>query len=302
MSRRTTTRNSSRSSTAVTIKKALYVIRNVPTEDGGWEPHKFPTFAPIAFAGIKALPETLQDRSLVIKLKRALPGEQKQHLRDGDSPVLIECRRKTARWMQDRTDIPDPDLPAELYNRVGDNWRPLFALAELAGGQWPDLILRAALDAVGTAHDPAELPRLLLSIRDIFAAKKVERLTTTELCDALNKEEEGGWSQINHGRGVNAYWLREILSDVVPNTSDWEKKRRWNVGGKKKHGYTRAHFDDPIKRYLPGEASKTAESSGPSGPGEEKADRSTDFYGPDGSGRIEKRRKSIRPIRPGRRE
>ena len=77
--------------------------------------------------------------------------------------------------------------------------------------------LRAALDTVGSAHDPAELPRLLLSIRDIFAAKKVERLTTTELCDALNKEEEGGWSQINHGRGVDAYWLREILSDVVPN-------------------------------------------------------------------------------------
>ena len=164
-------------------KKGAYVIRNVPTEDGGWEPHKFPTFAPIAFAGIKALPETLQDRSLVIKLKRALPGEQKEHLRDGDSPVLIECRRKIARWMQDLIDIPDPDLPAELYNRVGDNWRPLFALAELAGGQWPDLILRAALDAVGSAHDPAELPRLLLSIRDIFAAEKVERMTTTELCD-----------------------------------------------------------------------------------------------------------------------
>ena len=132
-------------------RKGAYVVINVPTEDGGWVPHKFSTFAPIAFAGIKALPETLQDRSLVIKLKRALPGEQKEHFRDGDSPVLIEFRRKTARWMQDLIHIPDPDLPAELYNRVGDNWRPLFALAELAGGQWPDLIFRAALDAVGTA-------------------------------------------------------------------------------------------------------------------------------------------------------
>lgn len=134
-------------------------------------------------------------------------------------------------------------------------------------------------------HDPAELPRLILSIQDIFAAKKVERLTTTELCDALNKEEEGGWAQINHGRGVDAYWLREKLADVVPNDEGWEKKRRWTVGGKKRHGYTRAHFDDAIKRYLPREASKTVESSGPSGPIEEKADRSmtprTGWRGPD---------------------
>ena len=236
-------------------KKGAYVIRNVPREDGGWEPHEFPTFAPIAFAGIKALPETLQDRSLVIKLKRALPGEQKQHLRDGNSPVLIECRRKNARWMHDVAEIPDPDLPEELYNRTGDNWRPLFALAKLAGGQWPELILRAALDTVGSAHDPAELPRLLRSIRDIFTAKKVERLTTKELCAALNSEEEGGWSLINHGRGIDDYWLRETLADVVPNDDVWEKKRRWTVGRDKKRGYTRAHFDtrsrDTSPRRLP---------------------------------------------------
>ena len=42
--------------------------------------------------------------------------------------------------MQDLIDIPDPDLPAELYNRVGDNWRPFSPLPKLAGGQWPDLI------------------------------------------------------------------------------------------------------------------------------------------------------------------
>ena len=168
-------------------------------------------------------------------------------------------------------------------------------------------------------HDPAELPRLILSIQDIFAAKKVERLTTTELCDALNKEEEGGWAQIDHGRGVDAYWLREKLADVVPNDEGWEKKRRWTVGGKKRHGYTRAHFDDAIKRYLPREASKTVESSGPSGPIEEKADRSMTSAdrmaragskngesrsGPSGpgdraTGRMDRMQNDRDPIRPG---
>ena len=118
-------------------RKGAFVHRNVPTEDGGWEMRAFSTFAPIALAGIKALPDTLQDRSIVSRLKRAMRGEQKEHLRDGTDPVLVECRRKIKRWMQDLTEIPEPELPPILFNRLGDNWRPLFAIAQIVGGQWP---------------------------------------------------------------------------------------------------------------------------------------------------------------------
>ena len=155
-----------------------------------------------------------------------------------------------------------------------------------------ELILRAALDTVGSAHDPAELPRLLRSIRDIFAAKKVERLTTKELCAALNSEEEGGWSQINHGRGIDDYWLRERLADVVPNDEVWEKKRRWTVGRDKKRGYTRAHFDTRSRdtprggfqnrRVHPAHPARAKKRS-------EKSEGSTDRMGRAGSKKAESR-------------
>ena len=82
-------------------RRTAYVIRSVPTEDGGWEPHKFNTFTGIAFAGLEILPETLQDRSIGLPLHKATREEKPEHLANGYSPVLIECRRKFARWAAD---------------------------------------------------------------------------------------------------------------------------------------------------------------------------------------------------------
>ena len=34
-------------------------------------------------------------------------------------------------------------MPPGAYNRVADNWRPIFAIAQIAGGDWPQLALEA---------------------------------------------------------------------------------------------------------------------------------------------------------------
>lgn len=92
----------------------------------------------MAFAGIRELPETLQDRSIVIRrLVRAKPGEVKAHLKNGTSPTLQLIKAKLARWALDLRQFPEPTLPPGLHNRLGDNWAPLFAIAEIAGGRWP---------------------------------------------------------------------------------------------------------------------------------------------------------------------
>ena len=89
-------------------RASAYVLRSVPQPDGTYVAVQFSTFAPIAFAGIDALPETQQDRSIVLRLKRALAGELKHHLRDGKSAVLLEFRRKLARWAADLEELPEP--------------------------------------------------------------------------------------------------------------------------------------------------------------------------------------------------
>ena len=32
----------------------------------------------------------------------------------------------------------DPVVPPELHDRAADNWRPLLAIADLVGGEWPE--------------------------------------------------------------------------------------------------------------------------------------------------------------------
>jgi putative DNA primase/helicase len=72
---------------------------------------KFRTWGAVAFAGIRELPETLQDRSIVIRLVRAKPGEVKAHLKNGTSPTLQLIKAKLARWALDLRQFPEPTLP-----------------------------------------------------------------------------------------------------------------------------------------------------------------------------------------------
>ena len=52
------------------------------------------------------------------------------------------------RWADDHAQAIgaiDPTMSEEIYNRVADNWRPLFAIADVAGGEWPDRVRVAAV-------------------------------------------------------------------------------------------------------------------------------------------------------------
>ena len=216
-------------------RRTAYVIRSVPTADGGWTPAKFNTFTGIAFAGLEILPETLQDRSLGLPLHKATREEKPEHLANGYSPVLIECRRKFARWAADLQELPGVTLPPELFNRTGDNWRGLFSIAEAAGGEWPERAKQAAMEEI-SEEDSNRALQLLEAIWQIFAEKKVVRMHTKVLLDALKKIEEAPWEEANNGREIDAYWLREKLKGFLPRPANPEeaaalrRSRQWREG------------------------------------------------------------------------
>ena len=258
-------------------RASAYVLRSVPQPDGTYVAVQFSTFAPIAFAGIDALPETQQDRSIVLRLKRALAGELKHHLRDGKSAVLLEFRRKLARWAADLEELPDPAMPKALFNRPGDNWRPLLAIAQIAGGEWPRLARRAALASLKD-EDPNELIRLLASIRTVFVDKGVERITTGDLLKALLDEEEGPWGEANRGKPITASWLRERLKDILPKTEEAKRARKWKEGGRSQRGYARRHFEDLWHRYLlPDGGTSSSDPSATSASSENNGDKADTY-------------------------
>jgi hypothetical protein len=207
----------------------------------------------------------LETRCLRVTLKRAKPGEVSQHLRNGTSEVLVDCRRRFARWAEDQISLPDVTLPVGLYNRHGDNWRPLFSIAEVAGGHWPGKMRTAALVKIDTGVPPDRIIALLTDIRDVMrdprGEKPLARMLTADLLNALveYKDPSGDWRTCNRGGPINAYWLRDSLTGLLrpPGSQRWREKN----SKVPLHGYTIEQFEDAFERYNIPDKDKVQERS-----------------------------------------
>jgi Protein of unknown function (DUF3631) len=77
-------------------------------------------------------PETLEDRSITIELRRRLKEEKITRLRSNRMGHLEALGRQAMRWAMDNRNLlsdADPMLPEELGDRAQDNWRMLIAIA-----------------------------------------------------------------------------------------------------------------------------------------------------------------------------
>ncbi|QKW28275.1 DUF3631 domain-containing protein [Streptomyces seoulensis] len=215
-------------------------------------PHRFETFAMAAIAGIGNLPDTIMDRSVVIRMRRRAEGERVSPYRTKrDSTALHELRSRLARWakpLADRALHLEPEMPVE--DRAADTWEPLVIVADLAGGMWPERA-RAACARMVAAEAEAEEDspsnaRILADIRRAFAAAgDPESVSTDALLYTLNSDPEAPWADSARGgltpRALSAM-LREfgIKSGNVRMPDHTQRK-----------GYTRAKFTDAWKRYCP---------------------------------------------------
>jgi len=64
----------------------------------------------------------------------------------------------------------EPQMPDSVEDRAQDAWEPLIAVADAAGGYWPELARAACLDLCGTADDDDDGIQLLSDIENIFTA------------------------------------------------------------------------------------------------------------------------------------
>ncbi len=108
--------------------------------------------------------------------------------------------RKAARWAADHVSAlegADPGTPAALNDRMRDNWYPLLAIADAAGGAWPEEARRAAVALAGTDGEDSLATELLADVRGLFAAadavspKPVEKLSSTRMVGELINSSTG---------------------------------------------------------------------------------------------------------------
>jgi putative DNA primase/helicase len=227
-------------------KAAAYVIRNVEV-NGEFRPQRFSTWAPKAIATIRALADTLEDRSIVVQLQRKPRAASVARLRRRDNEGFARLRSQAARWAADnfaRLTDPDPSIPDALNDRAADNWRPLFAIADLAGGEWPTKAREAACILSGEGHDAAINVRLLVDTREAFG--DLDAIRSADLADKLNADPEKPWVEWHHGKPLTQKQLAGLLRPfgVVSETVS-------APGQKDAKGYKRARFKDVWEQYCP---------------------------------------------------
>lgn len=188
---------------------------------------RFKVFAPVALAGLAgAMPATITTRSVTVHMRKRAPNEHVEPYEEEDAEAeSAPLRDALAAW----TALPGTDaavrvrplLPAGVVDRAAEVWRPLVAVADAAGGAWPELA-RAACRHFVLDREPEALSlgvRLLADLRTAFDRLDADKVTTADLLRELHAIEDAPWSDL-YGKPLDARRLaRELDRYEVRPTS-----------------------------------------------------------------------------------
>jgi hypothetical protein len=223
-----------------------------------------PCYAAVAMAGLGWLPDTLLSRSVIIRMRRRLKTEKVEPFRTRTSiPEGKAIGAQLAAWAKSVFDAavahgPKVAMPEGVEDRQGDAWETLLVVADLAGGEWPQLAREAAVHLVRVSREtPVSLSlRLLGDMRAVFfkrlaavAVATPKGLPTRIIVDELFSLEDTPWQTINKGDGLTSNQIANYVRDygvnpnhLRPDPDDAKNKPR---------GYLLRELADAWRRYLP---------------------------------------------------
>ncbi len=179
-------------------RATAFVVRS---EADSHEPRLFSTWAPKIVAAIGRLPDTIEDRAIRVVLTRKPVGVKKRDAFDpeGVGRDTDPVGRKLARFALDEIDaIASADVarPHGLHDRAWNNWKPLFAVASVAGPEWLARAIRAALVLSGDGNDDVEEDVGTLALQHVWEVlEPAGRLKTADVLDHMVSKDEGPWAK-----------------------------------------------------------------------------------------------------------
>ena len=197
-----------------------------------------PTFAMAVLAGIGSMPDTIEDRAVVLTMRRKAPGEtaSKYRLRR-DKDAVKAVGRQLGDWagpLAKELGDAEPQMPSGLNDRAEDVWEALVAVAEAAGGTWPARARAAARILSDEAEeDAADSVRLLADLRDVFGQQ--DKLWTKTILGKLHGISEAPWGDW-YGHPLKDRELAVLLKPYGV------RPRPVKIDGDVKRGYYREQF------------------------------------------------------------
>jgi hypothetical protein len=147
-------------------------------------------------------------------------------------------------------------MPAGVEDRAADVWEAPLAVADLAGGDWPNWARRAATELVKAAREiePSLNIRLLEDLRTIFEGE--DSLSTKDVLARLCLLEDAPWNDLK-GKPITDRQLSQRLGAYGV------KSKTVRIGAATPRGYARTDLHDLWRRYLPPLTDEGATSATP---------------------------------------
>jgi DNA polymerase-1 len=231
------------------------VVARVEDAGGKREVVDYAVYGPKCFTGIgKLLPPTTLDRCIPIRLERRLRSERVAKFRArAVQEQATGVRQLLASWAAAAEELVADKYGSDLAFAVGTNeraedvWEPLLAVAEAAGGEWPQRARQAVLTLTPADDDNGDLAVVLLAdIRTVFAGSGWPgALKSGELVKGLNSLEEAPWGGLRDGKGISTHRLARDLAafGLVPERDQLE--------GETVRGWWLRSLEPIWSRYLP---------------------------------------------------
>jgi putative DNA primase/helicase len=209
----------------------------------------FSTFAPVIYAMIGAPPGTFDSRTTAIEMRRATPAEARGLLSmengEPEDERFQMLGRKAARWVLDNRDRLAQARPAMsgLVNRAADNWKPLFAVAAVAGGDWPARAQRAARALADAAGAQSAFEETLAVIKALLG--ECDEIGSKDIVEHLAKIEDGPWAEWGRDR-------KPITQNALARLLKPHRVRPTDIGpvDARRKGYRRTDLQPLFEAYL----------------------------------------------------
>ena len=208
-------------------RNVAYIVRCVEPDN---EPRRFGTWCPKLIAGIGNIPDTIRDRSLVVRLERKPVAVRLDPWRERDREAVEAMRGQIARWTADNAGRIGGTLSAVTFpdsfqsDRARDAWAPLLAIANAAGGEWAGRngrAWKACEHFAATSGDDEGGARemLLADLYSIFEAGGwPEAIPSATIVERLAAMESQPWPEWKRGKPITVRQLASLLRpfDVHP--------------------------------------------------------------------------------------
>ncbi|WP_033321229.1 DUF3631 domain-containing protein [Streptomyces yerevanensis] len=247
--------------------QALRCVGDGSNQNAGW----FSSFCAVAMAGLGSLPDTILTRSVIIRMRKRAPNEKvepyrrRSHEKQGHA-----LRDRLAKWadtIRDAIAEAWPVMPEGVSDRPADVWEPLLAVADAAGGHWPERARAACVDLVHAAQDDDEASlgiRLLTDLRDkVFCG--ADRMPTAVILECLLGMDDAPWGDLDD-KPINSRTLAKLLGQYVTSANKPIRPRGIRTSSGTPKGYYAEDLQDAWARYCPpppGESATAATSATP---------------------------------------